>query len=290
MLNESYELSVVDLGQVDSLANAVDALVQELTGNISLWVNHVTLARNATEDYYAAIGDDGMDLYDFVRNLRILVPNETVDSLCANVETSVRACVLGEVHGTNPLNASVSVNSTNGITLYFQSLEYYWNYSDTLYRSAGLSFVRWHQWDEFLSTYRAEFSLGHPTVLNISPTGASVSTDSSIEINFSEQMDQSTLTGAFSISPYVSGTVNTFPDKLVFVPDPGALAQGTTYKVTMFDTVTDSGGNHLGQSFTWEFTVVEQAIPEFSSAFLPILMVLSVLVAVIRHRQSEKHG
>ena len=284
MLNESYELSFVDLGLVGDLATAADALATELMDSMKLWVNHIALARNATEDYDAVSYGDAIDLLDFARNLRNVTPNATIDSLCDDIEAAVVSCVLGEVHGTNPDNCSVPVNCTHGMTLYFQSPRFAY---DSWYPLSGLTFTDWSQWDEFLELYQTELDYGYPTVLDFAPSGVGVSTDSSIEILFSEEMNPLTLPSAFSIMPTVTGSVYTYPDRLVFVPDPGSLVPGITYSVVISVAAEDTDGTHLGHNFSWQFTTSAEPIPEFSVGLLPIIMIIALVVVVIQRRHAK---
>ena len=104
-----------------------------------------------------------------------------------------------------------------------------------------------------------------PTITGRSPTGSSVSVDSSITIDFSESMDTTSAENAFSISPTVPGSFSWTGDTMTFDPTTN-LAYNTEYTVTIDGTARDSVGNGLdgngngiaegspADDYTWSFT------------------------------------
>jgi hypothetical protein len=280
-LNESFTLSVVDLGLVDQLAVAVDALATELEDNIGLWVNHIALARNMTESYSAAWVNDGIDIYNFAENLRNITSNTTIDDLAEGVMVAVEASVLNETHGTNPDNCLIPVNHTHGLSMYFYPPM---GWRDTSYSLQGMNFTNDTAWDELLGLYQSELALGNPTVMDFSPQASDAPLDSEIVATFSEPMNTASLATSFSIVPYVSGTLQTDPSALTFSPDAGGLQPGTTYTVTISVNATDQQGHNLQQDFAWQFTTATE-IPEFPSGVLPALMLLALVLAISRRKR-----
>ncbi|TET75805.1 MAG: DUF11 domain-containing protein [Dehalococcoidia bacterium] len=105
-----------------------------------------------------------------------------------------------------------------------------------------------------------------PTITGRSPTGSSVSVDSSITIDFSESMDTTSAENAFSISPTVPGSFSWTGDTTMIFNPTTNLADGTQYTVTIDGTAKDSVGNGLdgnengiaegspADDYTWSFT------------------------------------
>ena len=280
-LNESFTLSVVDLGLIDELVVSVGALATELQDNFGLWVNHVALARNLTEAYSAAWTDDGIDIYHFAENLRNVTPNATIDALAEGVMAAVAASVLNETHGTNPDNCLVPVNHTHGVSMYFYPPS---GWRDPTYPLEGLNFTNDTAWDELLGLYQSELALGNATVMDFSPQASDVPLDADIVVTFSEPMNTASLVPSFSIVPNVPGTFQVDPYNMTFSPDAGGLLPGTIYTVTISVNATDQQGNSLKQDFVWQFTTAAE-IPEFPSGVLPALMILALVLAISRRKR-----
>ena len=280
-LNESFTLSVVDLGLIDEVVVAVDALATELRDNIGLWLNHIALARNLTEDYDSAWVNDGIDIYHFAENIRNVVPNATIDVLAEGVMVAVEASVLNETHGTNPDNSLVPVNHTHGLSMYFYPPS---GWRDPTYPFKGMNFTNDTAWDELLGLYQSELAIGYPTVMNISPQASDVALDADVVVEFSEPMNTSSLVPSFSIVPNVAGTFQVDLYNMTFSPDPGGLLPGTTYTVTVSMNATDPQGHSLKQDFVWQFTTAAE-IPEFPSGVLPALMILALVLAISRRKR-----
>lgn len=88
----------------------------------------------------------------------------------------------------------------------------------------------------------------------MTPSGYGTSLDSNIEITFDDLMDETATSGAFKISPSVSGAKSWSGSKLIFNPS-SALAEAKTYTVTINDTkAKDLAGNHLSAPYEFSFT------------------------------------
>ena len=99
-----------------------------------------------------------------------------------------------------------------------------------------------------------------PTVSPIYPgSGAtSIPVDSSISALFSEDMDATTVASpatSITLSPAVSGTIAYDEREATFLPASN-LSPGTTYTVTVRNTVKDLAGNTMLNNYTWSFTTV----------------------------------
>jgi hypothetical protein len=280
-LNESFTLSVVDLGLVDELVVAVDALATELRDNMGLWINHVALARNLTEAYNAAYDNDAIDIYHFAENLRNVTPNATIDALSQGVMAAVEASVLNETHGTNPNNSLVPVNHTHGLSMHFYPPS---GWRDHKYSLSGQNFTDDTAWDEVLDIFETELAFGNPTVMDFAPQASDVTLDADVVVTFSEPMNTTSLEPSFSIIPYVAGTFQVDPYNMSFSPDAGGLLPGTTYTVAISVNATDQQGHSLRQDFVWQFTTAAE-IPEFPTGVLPALMILALVLAISRRKR-----
>lgn len=105
-----------------------------------------------------------------------------------------------------------------------------------------------------------------PTVSSVSPSdGSTVSKNTNIEVTFSEEMDESTITDTsnWTISPSVSFAssdieYNDAMNKAVLDLDSN-LSEGQTYTVTLSNGIQDIAGNELDISSgnnTWQFTIL----------------------------------
>jgi hypothetical protein len=76
-----------------------------------------------------------------------------------------------------------------------------------------------------------------------------------IEVSFSEPMDQSSVEGAFSVTPGVTGTFawNSDSRAVKFIPS-GPLAPDTTYTVVIGAGARDVAGNQLQSPRTFQFS------------------------------------
>jgi len=94
-----------------------------------------------------------------------------------------------------------------------------------------------------------------PTIIETTPTDSntSVGVNTNITVVFSETMDRSTLSlSSFQISPSVSGVINSTDTSMTFDPD-NPLDTLEWYTVTLATSITDTIGNHLAETFVWDF-------------------------------------
>ncbi len=93
-----------------------------------------------------------------------------------------------------------------------------------------------------------------PTVLSANPTGLTVSTDSSIAVTFSKDMDKASVQAAFSISPSIPGSFSWSGRTMTFAPT-NPLADGSVYTATVGSSAVDATGKTLDCGvYTWRFT------------------------------------
>jgi len=111
-----------------------------------------------------------------------------------------------------------------------------------------------------------------PTVIGASPadgaTGVAIS--STITVTFSEAMDPATINDTTFIVAGATGTLSYSGTTAMFTPD--ALANGTSYTVTITTGVTDVAGNALAADYTFSFTTVASgsSAPTFSGLTLAV--------------------
>ena len=93
-----------------------------------------------------------------------------------------------------------------------------------------------------------------PTVLSVSPaSGATlVRTSTSIDVSFSEEMNQASAQGAFSLAPAAAGVFSWNGDTMRFTPS-SPLAEGTTYTARVSTAASDTVLNRLQSERTWTF-------------------------------------
>jgi len=250
---QSLTLSTVDMDRIAPVVSALGNLSFELRNNIACWVNHIKIARNLTESYYRMANYDIVDIYDLADKLRNTIPNATVQSLATELINALDACIMNETHKNDPYGFSRPVNNAHGMSVYFPES----NSTDVgVYGSISpFNFTQDSEWVTFLSTYYIEAAKGNPTVLYARPSGANASLSSSIELEFSEPMNESSLTESFSISPSLGGALqwNATGNVLAFTPY-GCLAPLTQYTVRLLDNATDEDGNHTPANYSWIFT------------------------------------
>ena len=82
------------------------------------------------------------------------------------------------------------------------------------------------------------------TVIEATPTGENVPVATEITITFSEQMDEESVIGAFSIYPEVSGEFNWEENTVIFAPSSN-LNYGTGYVVELVGALDLAGNNSI---------------------------------------------
>ena len=95
-----------------------------------------------------------------------------------------------------------------------------------------------------------------PEVVSKSPTGTNVPVTTSIAVNFSETMNQSSVESAFSISPAAPGSFGWSGNNMTYTPD--SLAYSMTYNVTVGTGAMDLSGNNMSAPYEWNFTTMDQ--------------------------------
>jgi parallel beta-helix repeat protein len=98
-----------------------------------------------------------------------------------------------------------------------------------------------------------------PTITAYSPIGTGVSADTAITVTFSEAMNQSSVEGAYSVSPSVSGSFSWNGDKMIFTPSSN-LNYETAYTVTIGTEAKDLAGNNLESLYSWQFTTLSPSM------------------------------
>ena len=91
-----------------------------------------------------------------------------------------------------------------------------------------------------------------PIVTDHLPTGTDVPVTTTINVTFSEAMNQSSVQNAFTISPTATGSFSWTANTITFMPS--SLTYATTYEVIIGTEAKDLAGNHLQSPYTWSFT------------------------------------
>ncbi len=106
-----------------------------------------------------------------------------------------------------------------------------------------------------------------PTVTTTSPASddTDVAVDSDISVTFSEAMDTTSVEGAFSTDPSVTGSFTWSDNTMTFNPAAN-LAYNTPYTATIAATAMDLAENTLTAEYSWSFTTPP---PPFAARVLP---------------------
>jgi hypothetical protein len=113
-----------------------------------------------------------------------------------------------------------------------------------------------------------------PTIIDHSPTSDNVSVNASIQVTFSEAMNETSVEDAFSIHPSVDGSFDWNENEMLFISDDN-LSYNTTYSITLKEEASDLAGNNLESSFSWQFTTESQTVsPSPSSSPSPLAPIL----------------
>jgi outer membrane protein assembly factor BamB len=92
-----------------------------------------------------------------------------------------------------------------------------------------------------------------PTVVDYAPNGTSIPIGTPIMLRFSEPMNRTSVEGAFSAVPAISGTFSWFGDTLN-LDLTGPLWYSMPYTITVGTAAKDAAGNPLESPFSWQFT------------------------------------
>ena len=101
-------------------------------------------------------------------------------------------------------------------------------------------------------------SAGSVKVLSITPSGAYVSTSSTVSVNFDQTVDQASAQAHFSTAPNTSGSFSWVGNTMNFKPT--SLAMLTTYKINLTSGIKSSGGEDSSQVFSGSFTTTSERI------------------------------
>ena len=108
-----------------------------------------------------------------------------------------------------------------------------------------------------------------PTVTDNTPTGTDVPVTTAITVTFNESMNASSVEGAFSIDPSVTGTFEWSGDTVTFTPD-ADLSYSETYDVTITTGAEDLAGDPMSEAYTWEFTTGQGSEPDNTAPVVSI--------------------
>jgi hypothetical protein len=131
----------------------------------------------------------------------------------------------------------------------------------------------------FKLTFTMQVETVPPEVIRTSPpAGASeVSTNSSIEIEFSEAMKQAQTQAAVTITPKPVGNYSWSGNVLKFSPAKPGLKRATTYKVAVGTAAQDRAGNALQQTYEFSFSTEGSGIPGLPPLFTGGLLGLGLV-------------
>ncbi len=126
-----------------------------------------------------------------------------------------------------------------------------------------------------------------PEVLLATPTGNNNPISTDISIVFSEAVNQTSVEGAISISPTISGiSYNWLDNQTLVIEISGNLSYNTTYTVTINSGAKDLAGNTLANDYSWQFSTVEE--PEIAQqpasndwGWIVIIISLSAIIALL---------
>jgi len=166
--------------------------------------------------------------------------------------------------GTTPVSGSVSYNSGTYTATFTPSADLA---DDTTYTASLSTAITDVAGNALGAASTWTFSTGvstAPTVTSTSPdtdeTGVAI--DTVVTANFSEAMDESTITtGSFTIAG-VSGSVsyNSGTYTATFTPA-SDLDYETTYTASLSTSITDATGDPLASTYTWSFTTRAESTP-----------------------------
>jgi parallel beta-helix repeat protein len=122
-----------------------------------------------------------------------------------------------------------------------------------------------------------------PFVVEVSPTGSGIPTDSDITIRFNEAMDLSSLYRAIVIEPHIAGTPSLEAENIMVFKPNGIFAKGTTYNVTVTTEAEDTAGNRMFSDYSFEFTTEtsEVVTPSTFAWDVVILWIFLIVILII---------
>ena len=134
-----------------------------------------------------------------------------------------------------------------------------------------------------------------PDVLIATPTGDNIPISTDISIVFSEDMNQTSVVNAISISPTLTGISYTWLNNQTLVIEiSGNLTHNATYTITIDTGAKDLAGNTLASDYSWQFSTVEE--PEIIQqppasndwGWSVLILILSVIIALLLFYQFRK--
>jgi hypothetical protein len=117
-----------------------------------------------------------------------------------------------------------------------------------------------------------------PTIDSHIPESSATQIDqeTTIEIEFSENMNHNFTESAFSVSPSLAGEFNWDRKTMIFTPDSG-FTMGTDYTVTIDTSAEDTAGNTIADTYSWQFKT--KAAPPIIETVSPRHGLTKVLVS-----------
>ena len=115
------------------------------------------------------------------------------------------------------------------------------------------------------SQYQWQFTtkdqdLTPPSVIGNSPNGTNISVAARITVNFSEEMNQSTVISSFSTNPLTTGSFSWIGNNVTYTPVSN-LAYNTTYNVIIGTGAKDLADNNMSSAYSWPFTTIPDTMP-----------------------------
>ncbi|MCK4614263.1 MAG: hypothetical protein KAU14_05620, partial [Thermoplasmata archaeon] len=117
--NGEETLSVVKVGEIEGVLDALKGLTSELSNHTALWADEVRAARSKSRDYSSYLAD----IKDFAMKLRDRTDNETLRLLAQAVADRTKQAVVYENHGCKS-------PGSHGLSFYFPEGNYKQEYDD----------------------------------------------------------------------------------------------------------------------------------------------------------------
>jgi hypothetical protein len=124
----AYTMSVADLSQIDTLAQAVNTLASILSADMQQYASSIGTARSAAQKFDSNGSDDitdednYIDIYDFAQQLNSQVSSTDVQTATQAVMDAVEDYIIAERHASGPVyNATVTMDGAHGVGIFFPS-------------------------------------------------------------------------------------------------------------------------------------------------------------------------
>ena len=99
-----------------------------------------------------------------------------------------------------------------------------------------------------------------PTIIGNSPTGTNVPVAAQIIVNFSEEMNHSSVQSSFFTINATSGSFSWSGNNMTYTPGSN-LEYGKTYTVIIGTGAKDIAGNNMDNVSNWQFNTVQDTTP-----------------------------